>query len=68
MDTNEGWDSYQKLVLFRLKQNHMATKEIAEKVDSIDRRLSHIEIRDKLRVGALSAIVSAAIALISHFL
>lgn len=55
------WSDYEKLVLFRLKQNHAATKEIRDVVGKIDKRLSRLETRDKVRAGVISAIVSAGV-------
>lgn len=64
MDRSD-WSAYEKLVLFRLRQNHEATKEIRSLVGTIDKRLVHLETRDKVRAGIISAIVSAGVVLIN---
>ena len=62
----DNWEVWQKLVLYRLKENHKDNKAIREAVERIDRRIVHLETRDKIRAGFISAVVSCAAFLIQR--
>lgn len=58
---NQGWGAYEKLVLYRLQENKQDNEAIKDIVSRIEKRLAHLETRDKVRAGIISAIVSSAV-------